>query len=256
MVLFLTVPTSALIACLAVPVTRAIYERGHFTAADTRGHGRRARPLHAGHPVHVGPAQRRRGLLCVQGREDADVRELRLDRPQPRPQHLADGVLGFLAFPLSTTLAAILNVGLLYALLPRKIGEMPLGPLAAFAGKLAVASAAGGGAAWLGNRLRRRDRDVVPGDRGERRRVRDRRAGRLLRRRRVSRAHRAARVRPPLPPEIRGGLPTALVVKGLTPSCPGRPIIRLPSWPVRPQVRVPIPTKRPPPARGRGVPGR
>jgi len=31
MVLFLTVPTSALIAFLAVPVTRAIYERGRFT---------------------------------------------------------------------------------------------------------------------------------------------------------------------------------------------------------------------------------
>jgi peptidoglycan biosynthesis protein MviN/MurJ (putative lipid II flippase) len=60
-------------------------------------------------------------------------------------------VLGFLAFPLSTTLAAILNVGILYALLPRKIGAMPLGPLAIYAGKLAVASAAGGGAAWLGS---------------------------------------------------------------------------------------------------------
>ena len=47
----------------------------------------------------------------------------------------------------------MLNVGLLYALLPRKIGPMELGPLAAYAGKLAVASAAGGGAAWLGNRL-------------------------------------------------------------------------------------------------------
>jgi peptidoglycan biosynthesis protein MviN/MurJ (putative lipid II flippase) len=63
------------------------------------------------------------------------------------------GVLGFLAFPLSTTLAAMLNVGLLYALLPHKIGPLEPGPLAAYAGKLAVASAAGGGAAWLGNRL-------------------------------------------------------------------------------------------------------
>jgi putative peptidoglycan lipid II flippase len=35
MVLFLTVPTSALIAFLAVPITRAIYERGRFTTADT-----------------------------------------------------------------------------------------------------------------------------------------------------------------------------------------------------------------------------
>ncbi len=62
-------------------------------------------------------------------------------------------VIGYLAFPLSTTLAAILNVGILYALLPRKVGAMELGPLAAYAGKLAAASAAGGAVAWLGNRL-------------------------------------------------------------------------------------------------------
>jgi len=62
-------------------------------------------------------------------------------------------VLGFMAFPLSTTLAAILNVGVLYALLPRKVGPMELGPLASYAGRLAAASAAGGGSAWLGNRF-------------------------------------------------------------------------------------------------------
>ena len=62
-------------------------------------------------------------------------------------------VLGYMAFPLSTTLAAILNVAILYALLPRKVGPMDVRPLAAYAGKLVVASVAGGGAAWLGNRL-------------------------------------------------------------------------------------------------------
>jgi peptidoglycan biosynthesis protein MviN/MurJ (putative lipid II flippase) len=61
-------------------------------------------------------------------------------------------VLGFMAFPLSTTLAAILNVAVLVALLPRKVGRVEFGPLAKYAGALAVASAAGGGAAWLGNR--------------------------------------------------------------------------------------------------------
>ena len=62
-------------------------------------------------------------------------------------------VVGYLAFPLSTSLAAILNVAILYALLPRKIGAMEFAPLAAYAARLAVASAAGGGAAWLLNRL-------------------------------------------------------------------------------------------------------
>ncbi|MBM3312492.1 MAG: murein biosynthesis integral membrane protein MurJ, partial [Candidatus Aminicenantes bacterium] len=36
MVLFLTIPTSAVIACLAHPLTSVIYEHGKFTAADTK----------------------------------------------------------------------------------------------------------------------------------------------------------------------------------------------------------------------------
>jgi putative peptidoglycan lipid II flippase len=62
-------------------------------------------------------------------------------------------VLGYLAFPLSTSLAAVLNVGLLYALLPRKVGPFERRSLAVFAAKLALASAAGGGAAWAANRI-------------------------------------------------------------------------------------------------------
>jgi peptidoglycan biosynthesis protein MviN/MurJ (putative lipid II flippase) len=58
-----------------------------------------------------------------------------------------------MAFPLSTTLAALLNVAILYALVPRKIGALEGGPLAAYAAKLVLASAAGGGVAWLANRL-------------------------------------------------------------------------------------------------------
>jgi len=153
MVLFLTVPTSALIACLAVPVTRAIYERGQFTAADTL--------------ATAGAL-----ILYVLGipfisalRNVAAVFYAHKDAKTPMYASFASiafniilnltlmGLLGFLAFPLSTTLAAMLNVGLLYAMLPHKIGPLELGPLAAYAGKLAVASAAGGGAAWLGNRL-------------------------------------------------------------------------------------------------------
>jgi putative peptidoglycan lipid II flippase len=153
MVLFLTVPTSALIACLAVPVTRAIYERGRFTTADTLATAGALVLYVLGIPF----------MSAL--RNVAAVFYAHKDAKTPMVASFASialnivlnltlmGVLGFLAFPLSTTLAAILNVGLLYALLPRKIGEMPLGPLAAYAGKLAVASAAGGGAAWLGNRL-------------------------------------------------------------------------------------------------------
>jgi len=62
-------------------------------------------------------------------------------------------VIGYLAFPLATSLGAILNVAILYILLPRKVGPLDLGPLAGYAAKLAAASAAGGGGAWLVYRL-------------------------------------------------------------------------------------------------------
>jgi putative peptidoglycan lipid II flippase len=153
MVLFLTVPTSALIAGLALPLTRAIYQRGHFMAADT---------------VATAAAL----VLYVVGipfmsalRNVAAVFYAYKDAKTPMYASFASiglnlilnvslmWVIGYLAFPLSTSLAAILNVAVLYALLPRKLGAMALRPLAAYAAKLAVASAAGGGAAWLLYRL-------------------------------------------------------------------------------------------------------
>jgi putative peptidoglycan lipid II flippase len=132
-------------------VTRAIYERGRFTAADTVATAG-ALVLYA------------LGIPFMSAlRNVAAVFYAHKDSRTPMMASFASialnlalnatlmWVLGFLAFPLSTTLAAILNVGILYALLPRKIGAMPLGPLASYAGRLAAASAAGGGAAWLGN---------------------------------------------------------------------------------------------------------
>src|SRR5512136_3460056 len=153
MVLFLTVPTSALIAGLAVPVTRAIYERGHFTAADTLATA-------AALVLYVV------GIPFVSAlRNVAAVFYAYKDAKTPMYASFASiglnlvlnvslmWVVGYLAFPLSTSLAAILNVAILYALLPRKIGAMEFRPLATYAAKLAVASAAGGAAAWLLYRL-------------------------------------------------------------------------------------------------------
>jgi putative peptidoglycan lipid II flippase len=152
MVLFLTVPTSALIAFLAVPITRAIYERGRFTTADTMATAGALVLYTLGIPFM---AALRNVAAVFYAYKDAKtpmyasfcsiVLNLVLNATLM-------WVLGFMAFPLSTTLAAILNVGVLIALLPRKVGRVEFGPLAKYAGGLAVASAAGGGAAWLGNR--------------------------------------------------------------------------------------------------------
>jgi putative peptidoglycan lipid II flippase len=153
MVLFLTVPTSTLIACLAVPVTRAIYERGRFTTADTLATAA-ALVLYA------------LGIPFMSAlRNVAAVFYAYKDAKTPMYASFCSiglnlvlnatlmWVLGYMAFPLSTTLAALLNVAILYALVPRKIGALEGGPLAAYAAKLVLASAAGGGVAWLANRL-------------------------------------------------------------------------------------------------------
>jgi putative peptidoglycan lipid II flippase len=152
MVLFLTVPTSALIAFLAVPITRAIYERGRFTTADTMATAGALVLYTLGIP------------FMAALRNVAAVFYAYKDAKTPMYASFCSiglnlvlnatlmWVLGFRVFPLSTTLAAVLNVGVLIALLPRKVGRVEFGPLARYAGALAVASAAGGGAAWLGNR--------------------------------------------------------------------------------------------------------
>ncbi|MCX6569587.1 MAG: murein biosynthesis integral membrane protein MurJ [Candidatus Aminicenantes bacterium] len=153
MVLFLTVPTSALIAGLAIPLTRAIYERGRFTVADTLATA-------AALVLYV------LGIPFMSAlRNVAAVFYAYKDAKTPMYASFASiglnlvlnislmRVVGYLAFPLSTSLAAILNVGILYALLPRKTGAMEFGPVAVYAARLAVASAAGAGAAWLGNEI-------------------------------------------------------------------------------------------------------
>jgi len=57
-------------------------------------------------------------------------------------------VLGYRAFPLSVSIAAVVNITILFLRLPRKVGPFPLGGLAVYALRLAIASAAGGAAAF------------------------------------------------------------------------------------------------------------
>ena len=60
-------------------------------------------------------------------------------------------VLGFMIFPLSTSLAAAVNFWILVKVLPRKIGRVEMGPLAGYALVLILAALCGGAAAWAGN---------------------------------------------------------------------------------------------------------
>jgi hypothetical protein len=57
--------------------------------------------------------------------------------------------LGFLAFPLSATISAAINILILFFLLPRKIGRIDFGPLLKYAARLAAGAAASGLAAGV-----------------------------------------------------------------------------------------------------------
>ncbi len=148
MVLFLTIPTSALIAFLASPITSLIYEHGRFKAADTAATASILVLYMMGVPF-VSILRNVAGVFYAH----KDARSPMLASFASVAVNLAlnlslMNVLGYRAFPLSVSIAAVVNITILFFRLPRKIGAFPLGGLAVYALRLAVASAAGGAAAY------------------------------------------------------------------------------------------------------------
>ncbi|MGB9905912.1 MAG: murein biosynthesis integral membrane protein MurJ [Candidatus Saccharicenans sp.] len=144
MVFFLTVPSSILIAFFSYPLTRLIYQRGQFLAADTAA---------------VSQAL----ILYVLGipfisalRNVASVFYAHKDARAPMYASFASIALnivmnlalmkpiGFLAFPLSASIASVVNIYLLIRWLPKKIGAISFSPVYVYFLKLALASAAAG----------------------------------------------------------------------------------------------------------------
>ncbi len=149
MVLFLTVPTSVLIAALAMPVTAVLYQHGvRFTAADTV-------------PTAAVLALYMLGVPFISAlRNVAGVFYAYRDARAPLIASLVGvglnialnltlmGPLGLRAFPLSASIAAVVNVLVLYLWLPKKIGRIDRRPLVLYSFRLLLASLAGGAAAW------------------------------------------------------------------------------------------------------------
>jgi len=153
MVLVLTVPATALLAFLAVPVTRAIYQRGRFTAEDTAATAGALVLYALGIPFMSGLRNVAAAFYAFKDSRTPMVASLVSIAFNIGLNVSLMNVLGFMIFPLSTSLAAVLNVGILMALLPKKDVGVAAAPLARFSIKLAAASAAGGAAAWAVNGL-------------------------------------------------------------------------------------------------------
>jgi putative peptidoglycan lipid II flippase len=147
MVLFLTLPTSALIAFLAHPITSVIYQHGRFRPEDTV-------------PVAQILVLYMIGVPFISAlRNVAAVFYASKDARAPMFASFTSvglniilnlalmHVLGYRAFPLSATIAAVVNILVLLWLLPKKIGAFDQRPLWTFAGLTSLASLIGGGAA-------------------------------------------------------------------------------------------------------------
>jgi len=144
LVLFLTVSSALIIAFLAHPVTRLIYERGQFTAFDTAATAQALILYIVGIPFIAGI---RNCAVAFYAYKDT--------RTPMIASFIAVGIhiilnlvlmriIGFLAFPLSTTISSCVNMIILLVLLPRKIGTFPITPLAKYFGLLVIAGCLGG----------------------------------------------------------------------------------------------------------------
>jgi len=151
MVLFLTIPSSAVIAALAHPIISAIYERGAFGAADTQ----RTAVMLILFMIGVPFVSALRNIASV-FYASHDARWPMITSFVSMGMNILfimalKGILGPLAFPLASSIAAVVNIGVLCFFLPKKIGSFSFRPLARFGGLLLLASAAGAGSAWAGS---------------------------------------------------------------------------------------------------------
>jgi putative peptidoglycan lipid II flippase len=151
MALFLTVPTSILIAFLSHPLTRVIYQHGRFRPEDTPKTALAVILYTLGIPF----------IACI--RNVAAVFYAYKDARWPMLSSLASvcltitlnvtliHVMGFFIFPLSTSIAEGLNLMLLLRMVPKKIGPIEIGPLIRYGLTLILAALCGGASAWAVN---------------------------------------------------------------------------------------------------------
>lgn len=153
LVLFLTITTSIIIAFLAQPVTRLIYERGRFTPFDTYATTQALVLYILGVPFI---AAIRNVAAAFYAYRDAKTPMYASFVAVGLHVVISLGlmrVIGFRAFPLATTIASFVNLAILVNKLDRKIGAFERSPLVDYATRLVLASMIGGSLGLLLNRL-------------------------------------------------------------------------------------------------------
>ncbi|UCG92953.1 MAG: murein biosynthesis integral membrane protein MurJ [candidate division WOR-3 bacterium] len=144
LVFFLTVSTSIIIAFLSYPITRIIYERGRFTTFDTYATTQALILYIIGIPF---AAAVRNVAAVYYAHKDAKI--------PMYASFVAVGfnivlnlilmrIIGYRAFPLSTTISSLVNILLLFHFLTHKIGPFNIKPIAHYYMLLVIAACVGG----------------------------------------------------------------------------------------------------------------
>jgi len=153
MVLFLTVSTSAIIAFLALPITRIIYQHGRFTSYDTWATSQALILYVLGIPFTAGIRNIAAVFYAFKDAKTPMYASFLGIAVNVALNLLLMRTLGFRAFPLAISVSALANIAFLMVVLPGKTGAFEFRPLLKYFVLLACASAAGGLCGWSINGL-------------------------------------------------------------------------------------------------------
>ena len=151
LVFFLTVASAGIIAFLSHPITRLIYERGKFTSFDTYATTQALILYIIGIPFVAGVRNTAAIYYAYKDARTPMYASFTAVAVNITLNLLLMRIIGFRAFPLSTTISSFMNLAILFYFLPHKIGKFDMLPLLKYFFLLAMAACAAGLAAMVIN---------------------------------------------------------------------------------------------------------
>ncbi len=144
LVFFLTVSSAVIIAFLSYPITRIIYERGMFTPFDTYATTQALILYIIGIPFVAGIRNVAAVFYAYRDAKTPMYASFVAVAVNIVLNLLLMRIIGFRAFPLSTTISSFVNLAILFHYLPRKVGRFKFLPLVKYFVLLAIAACAAG----------------------------------------------------------------------------------------------------------------
>ncbi len=153
LVFFLTISTSIIIAFLALPITRFIYERGQFTPFDTAATTQALILYILGVPFAAGLRNVAAVYYAYKDTKTPMIASFIAVATNIVLNLALMHIIGFRAFPLSTTISSFINIYILFRALPGKMGPINLKPIIRFSVILFVCAVIGGLTGWSANSI-------------------------------------------------------------------------------------------------------